>query len=47
LEKVIKDVKQAQKTYAFYTQGKVDKIFKAAAKAASCERVILSMMADC
>ena len=45
LGKMIENVKKAQNTYASFTQEKVDKIFKAAAKAASCERVLLSMMA--
>ena len=45
LEELIKKVKAAQTVYATYTQEQVDKIFRAAALAASCERIRLAKMA--
>ena len=45
LEDLIRKVKAAQATYATYTQDQVDRIFRAAALAASCERIRLAKMA--
>ncbi len=45
LEKALKELRQAQKVYASYTQEQVDAIFKAAAVAANQARIPLAKMA--
>ena len=45
LEKALKELRQAQKVYASYTQEQVDAIFKAAAIAANQARIPLAKMA--